>query len=270
VTAKDRPRRPHRARVARMLAALAVMAGFLTGSAFVPGTAQASPCENGAAAIHRYGQDVSGSGSNKGTGAYMQTWAHWSIDGHTASDLPISNEAVWTIDANNRNDALEVGWKTGYVINTGTIDNNMYPYVTVNNDQDPPADEYDFTGTSLPTNTSIWNSATSDGTSTWAYINNTQYAHFASYGVSTPRQNYEQAEVNYQDIWMGGGSGSTISLYYQTPSNAWVAWGSQDAYTSWLNVLTGAHGYPAGYGYYSNPVSGTNNEVIEGGYGQTC
>ena len=59
--------------------------------------------------------------------------------------------------------------------------------VTVNNDQNPPADETDFQGTSLPTNTNIWNSATSDGHSTWAFVNNRQIAYFANYGVATPR-----------------------------------------------------------------------------------
>lgn len=268
MTAKDRSRPPHLARLVKVWAVPVVAAGLLTGATLAPAAAHASPCENGGSYLHYYATDTSGSGTNKGTGGYMQTWSHWSLDGHPASDGPFSDEAVWTYDKNSGNDALEVGFSTGYGGGSGTLTNNMYPYVTVNNDQDPPADETDFQGTSLPTNTNIWNSATSDGHSTWAYVNNKEIAYFASYGVATPRVNYEQAEVDYQDIWMGGGSGSVMSLSYQTPSNSWNTWGAETAGTHWYNLQTGAHGSPAGHGYYS--TARQPNVVTEGGYGQSC
>jgi hypothetical protein len=267
VTAKDRSRRPHLARLVTVCTVPVVAAGFLTGQALAPGAAHASPCENGHGSYRWYATDQSGSGSNKGTGGYMQTWTHWSLDGHPTSDTPFSDEAVWTYDQNNGNDALEVGFSTGYGGGSGRLTNNMYPYVTVNNDQNPPADETDFQGTSLPTNTNIWNSATSDGHSTWAFVNNRQIAYFANYGVATPRVNYEQAEVNYQDIWMGGGSGSSMALSYQTPSNQWKPWGAENAATFWVDANGNAH-YPAGHGYFANATQ--PNVVVEGGYGQTC
>lgn len=268
MTVKDRSRRPHLPRFVTVWAAPVMAAGLLTGQALAPGAALASPCENGGGSIHWYATDISGAGSNKGTGGYMQTWTHWSLDGHPASDGPFSDEAVWTYDKNNGNDALEVGFSTGYGGGSGTLTNNMYPYVTVNDDQDPPADETDFQGTSLPTDTNIWNSATSNGSSTWAFVNNKQIAYFASYGVSTPRVNYEQAEVNYQDIWMGGGSGSAMALSYQTSSNAWDTWGYENAGTDWYNLQTGASGSPAGHGYFAD--ASPPNAVTEGGYGQAC
>jgi len=272
VTTTDTSRRPRRYRLARLGTVPILLAGFLSVPALAPGVAQASPCEYGGGYYHYYAVDQSGSGTNKGTGAWMQTWSRWSLDGHPSSDVPFADEAVWVLDHNNINDALEVGFATGYGGGTGTLTNNMYPYVTVNNDQNPSADESDFQGVSLPTNTMIWNSATSDGSSSWGYIDNTQYAYFANYGVSTPRENYEQSEVNYHDIWMGGGSGSTMTLYYQTPSNQWLTWGGQDAYTDWIDYSKkpAKVSNPAGYGYYSNPASGSTYKVTEGGYGQGC
>jgi hypothetical protein len=247
---------------------VAVVAGAFVTPVLAPAAAQASPCEYGGGNTHWYATAQSGAGSNQGTGAYMQTWTNWSLDGHPASDGPFSDEAVWTYDQNSGNDALEVGFLTGYAINLGTIDNSMFPYVTINNDQNPQADEDDFTGTTLPTDTMIWNSATSNGTSTWAYVNNTQIAYFANYGVSTPRVNYEQTEVDYPDIWMGGGSGSFIQLYYQTSSNAWKPWGSENVGTSWYNLTTKQGGSPANWGYWA--TSQPPYEATEGGYGQSC
>jgi hypothetical protein len=268
VTGKETPHRPGLISAVKMWLVPVVAAGFLTGPALGSGVAQAAPCENGNGYYRWYATAQSGAGTNQGTGAYMQTWSSWSLDGHPASDGPFSDEAVWTYDENSQDDALEVGFSTGYAGGTGTLSNNMYPYFTVNDDQDPPADETDFTGTSLPTDTLIWNSATSNGSSSWAYINDTLYGDLANYGVATPRVNYEQAEVNYQDIWMGGGSGSEILLYYQTPSNAWDSWGFEDTGTDWYNTVNENTSSPAGHGYYAD--ANPPDIVTEGGYGQTC
>ncbi len=168
-----------------------------------PGTSQAAPCPY--SGDHYKAQAVSGYGTNKGTGGWMDTWSNWSLDGHTASTGAFSNEAVWSIDHNNFNNALEVGFNVGTGADTSVFENYMYPYYTLNNG----GNERDYVATVLPTNSTIWNSATSDGTNSWAYVNNTLLGGKAispSYGVATPRWNYEQAEVNYHDIWMAGGS----------------------------------------------------------------
>jgi hypothetical protein len=80
--------------------------------------------------------------------------------------------------------------------------------------------------------------------------------------------NYEQAEVNYPDIWMGGGSGSLVQLFYQTPANQWKAWGAETVGTNWANLQTGQSGSPAGWGYFANAAP--PSAVTEGGYGQSC
>ena len=196
--------------------------------------------------VHYYAYGSSGYGSNKGTGAEALTWAHWSLNGHSDG---FSDEAVWTIDNNNQNDALEVGFSTGISANGG-FSNNMYPYYTLNNG----ANEYDSFSTELPTNTDIWMSATSNGSQSWAYIYNKYYANGISYGVSTPRLNYEQSEVNYHDIWMGGGSGSDIALEYQNTSNQWYDWG----------YITGSADSPYWIDLYQP------NGADEGGYGTSC
>jgi hypothetical protein len=223
--------------------------------------AQAAPCAY--SGYHYYSNAWSGSGSNKGTGAEMLTWSHWSLNGHSSSDYPFSNEAVWTIHGTNlgSNDAVEVGFMTGRA-NQGSYSNGMFPYYTLNNGACPC--KY-FTSTGLPTNTVIWNSATSDGTHSWAYVNNQLLAEL-SYCVTTPRFNYEQAEVDYHDIWMGGGSGSNVALEYQTSGNQWLDWGAISGQTE-ASGSAGTYS-PAGYGY-SNYTQQPNG-VVEAGYGQSC
>jgi hypothetical protein len=239
------------------------IAGALAWPAISPGIAQAAPC-GGGPAVHYYAYSHSGMGSNKGTGADVLTWTHWSLNGHPTSDGPFSNEAVWVYN-NNATDsqALEVGFRTGLDLDTGTISNNMYPYYTLDNGND----EADFPGTSLPTDVVIWDSATSDGTHSWAYVNNKLLAE-VTYGIGTPRVDYEQTEVDYHDIWMGGGSQSSMYLYYQTPANKWVEWGYADSAADSLNLETGAHGtFPSSwYG-----ISTTQPDyTLQGGYGHSC
>jgi hypothetical protein len=221
--------------------------------------APAAPCPY--SGYHYLAVGTSGYGSNKGTGAWQDTWSSWSFDGHPQSDGPFSNESVWTLDYNNSGNSLEVGFNVGTGANTSIYENYMYPYYTINNG----GTEQDYTATVLPTNTAIWNSATSDGTHSWAYVNNKLLAEI-DYGVATPRWNLEQTEVNYHDIWMGGGSGSSMTMSYQNSSNQWNNWGYINGNTYYLGG--GTQGSPAGYGYYINtsqPASAT-----QGGYGQAC
>jgi hypothetical protein len=143
------------------------------------GTAQAAPAAPCPWSGYRYSAvGTSGYGSNKGTGAWQNTWNNWSLNGHPQGDEPWSNEAVWTLDYNDNSNSLEVGFNTGAGANANIFSNSMYPYYTTNNG----GTEKDYTGTALPKNTTIWNSATSDGTSSWAYVNNKLLAKI-SYGV---------------------------------------------------------------------------------------
>jgi hypothetical protein len=226
------------------------------------GTAQAASAATCPFSGYRYAAiATSGAGTNKGTGAYQNTWSTWSFNGHPKGDNPFSNEAVWVIQEDNNSDSLEVGWNVGEGANSSVYENYQYPYYTYNNG----GTEQDYTGTVLPQNETIWDSATSDGTHSWAYVNNKLLAEI-TYGVATPRQDVEQTEVDYHDIWMGGGSGSSMTMSYQNSSNEWNNWGFINGSTSEFNS-DGKVG-PAGYGYYINtaqPASAT-----QGGYGQAC
>jgi hypothetical protein len=225
------------------------------------GAAQAAPAAPCPFNGYRYAAvATSGAGTNKGTGAWQNTWGSWSFNGHPKGDNPFSNEAVWVIQQNNNSNSLEVGWNVGEGANSSVYQNYMYPYYTYNNG----GTEKDYTGTVLPQNSTIWDSATSDGTSSWAYVNNKFLAKI-SYGVATPREDVEQTEVDYHDIWMGGGSGSSMSMSYQNSSNQWNNWGFINGSTSEFNS-SGVKG-PAGHGYYikiAQPASAT-----QGGYGDT-
>jgi hypothetical protein len=226
-----------------------LLLGVLTAPSASAGSAKASRPDARCpySGVHYYAEGYSGYGSNKGTGADMRTWTHWSLNGHSDG---FSDEAVWAIDYNNGNNALEVGFNTG-AGNVGVFSNAMYPYWTINNG----GDEHDYTSDALPTNTVIWNSATSDGTHSWAYVNN-HLLQEISYGVQTPRWNYEQAEVNYHDIWMGGGSGSNVAAEYQTSSNSWYDWGY-------------IHGSSDTEYHYTIQLYQPNG-AVEGGYGVAC
>lgn len=90
---------------------------------------------------------------------------------------------------------------------------------------------------------------------------------YPPYGVSTPRWNYEQAEVNYHDIWMAGGGGSGMTLSYQNTSNQWNNWGTISGSTWWYQIPGTQYGTPAGWGYYSNVAQPAT--ANEGGYGGT-
>jgi hypothetical protein len=233
------------------------MALALTGAG--SGDAEAATCPYNQ--YHYYASAQSGT-VNNGTGAYEQTWTKWTLDGHSDG---FSNESVWTIDNNNPNDALEVGFNTGYGANGG-FSSNMYPYYTVNDDKVPGQDEYDDESVKLPTDTYIWDSATSNGTNSWAYVNK-RLINELTYDVPQPRLGFEQTEVNYHDITMGGG-GSSVTAEWQNASGQWNDW-------AYINGKTDAEDpgnlkttTPAGYGYYIDLYQ--PNGTLQGGPGQAC
>jgi len=249
---------PTARKAARIPAAAALLALALTGTGSA--TAEAVTCPNNS--YHYYATAHSGAG-NYGTGAEELTWNSWSFDGHGAAAKPFSNESVWTMDNNNAYDALEVGFNTGYAAETGGFDSGiMFPYYTLNDG----AIEYDFTGTSLPKNTYIWNSATSNGTDSWAYVNDRLISEIA-YDVPQPRYSFEQTEVNYHDITMGGG-GSTVTAEWQNGSGQWNDWAYIDGDTFAEDPANGDQSSPAGYGYFIDLYQ--PNGTTQGGPGQAC
>lgn len=211
-----------------------------------PLVALAPTCQAPPTGYHYYAVGTSGTGSNKGTGAWQGTWNSWSLNGHSDG---FSNEAVFSIDYNNMQNWLEVGFSVG----SSTIGylNYMHPYYTSKAGGTYRPKDYP---TVLPQGASIWDSGTTDGSNSWIYVNNTFLAEIP-YGVQTPRWNFEETEVNYHDIWMGGGNGSTEALYYQDSSNNWHTWG----------FISGSLS-PAGSSYYYIDTTQPSYS-IQGGYG---
>jgi hypothetical protein len=186
------------------------------------------------------------------------------MDGHNQADKGFSDEAVWTMDNNNQHDALEAGFATGYEMQTGGFNSSiMFPYYTLNDG----ATEFDFPGTSLPKNSYIWNSATSNGTDSWAYVNNRLLAEIV-YDVPQPRLNYEQTEVDYHDITMGGGGGSTVTGEWQNASGQWNPWTFINGGTDALDPANGRKLTPAGYGYFIDLTQ--PDGAVQGGTGEAC
>lgn len=245
----------------RQAVGIPAVAGLLALILQGSGTAEAATCPYSGYHYYAYGQSGTG---NYGTGAEELTWTTWSLDGHNASDEGFSNEAVWTVDNNNSADALEVGFKAGFELQTGGFSDTMYPYYTI----DGGVYEDDFPGTSLPKDTDIWNSATSNGTDSWAYVNDKLIAEIA-YDVPQPRLGYEQTEVNYHDISMGGGgNGSNIAAEWQNGSGEWFDWAYIDGGTGAYDPDTGVTLTPAGYGYFIDLYQ--PNGAVQGGAGETC
>jgi hypothetical protein len=235
-----------------------LLALALTGAG--SGSAGAATCPY--SQYHYYASAQSGT-VNNGTGAYEQTWTTWTLNGHSNG---FSNESVWTIDNNNPHDALEVGFATGYEGESGGFTTSMYPYYTVNDDTVPSDDEYDDSNVTLPTDAYIWNSATSNGTNSWAYVNSRKINEL-TYDVPQPRLGFEQTEVNYHDITMGGG-GSSITAEWQNASGQWNDWAYINGKTDAQDPGNGNTITPAGYGYFIDLYQ--PNGTLQGGPGQAC
>lgn len=176
--------------------------------------ATASGCGGGADRWYTHAR--SGQGRLQGTGAEARTWKHWNVAGHASG---FSDEAVWLYDANNPVNSLEVGFVTG--LGATNFSNKMYSYYTT----DDGAHEHDFF-TELPRNKVIWISASSNGHRAWAFVYKKYLALGIHYGVARPRVTYEQAEVNFHNIPMGGGgAGASLALEFKSAANAWLDWG---------------------------------------------
>jgi hypothetical protein len=200
----------------RVLASATLILGSISYSMTLrPGTAQAQAGSCSGPSGHYYAATESNTGNFYGTGARTTIWSKWSLNGHTNS---FSNTAVWVEYASNINDSVEAGLETGTLLGYG-YNGAMFAYYTFNDGQNS------VEGPAEPTNTSIWEQANSNGTTVWPNINNWP-GYGLTYGVTYPHLSHAQAETYlYSDIWMAGGSGQTLNLYYQDGNNGhWYLW----------------------------------------------
>lgn len=189
-----------------------------------------------------YGTATSGAGSNTGTGASTTTWTNWSVPGGYPG---FSDEGVWSINNNNHGNALEGGFFTG-TGSGGYYTNAMSPYYTTNNG----ANEVDGRGQNLGAHTGIWMATTDNGSTGSVTVGPFGWSNIA-YGVSTPRLNYAQGEVNCHDIWMGGGSGESFQMYFLS-GGSWNLWGyNNNTYNwpYWVQHQSNSSWANGGYGY---------------------
>ena len=230
---------------ARVLASAVLIigsTGLSAGLSSAPAQAQADSCSGPSG--HYYAAAGSNNGNFYGTGAHTTTWGHWSLDGHTNS---FSNTAVWVENASNIDDSVEAGLETGVLLGY-TYNSGMFAYFTFSDDQ-VGADSRE--GPNEPTNTNIWEEANSNGSVSWPSINGWPSGSLA-YGVSYPHTSYSQAETYlYSDVWMAGGSGQDINLYYQDGnSGKWYPWGVMSTCVDSPYSVTSSQGYifiPSGY-----------------------
>lgn len=198
------------------IVALVIFAGALVSVVAQPAYANAPTCAFG----NYYAQAASGTG-NYGTADQIWTWKNWSVydpAGHNFSD-----EAVWSIDYNNNNNALEVGFFSGWgndnIGGDPTWSNGMIPYYTTGNG----AMEYDEWGSDLPANTYI--NMMAGAFNTYSLVNvGGQLNIDINYVVDQPRWNFTQGETNNTATWMGGGTGDSSTLYWINSSGDLNHW----------------------------------------------
>lgn len=201
-----------------VVAAAALLGGILIGPH--SDALAAAPSCGGPYSGHYYAEAQSGYGNNViGTGASTTTWSSWSVPNNGVN---FSDEAIWIIDYNNQNNAIEGGLYSGSGSNVSWT-NGMLPYYTLNNG----ANEYDDAGNYLSTNASIWLNVTSAYNGSGAFVGVGPYSMYpGNYTVSFPGYNYSQGEVyNNSNVWMGGGSGEGFTGYWEDTSRNFNAWG---------------------------------------------
>ena len=202
--------------------------------------------------VHYYATATSGTGTTTGTGATTTTWSNWWVPDQYPPYYGFSDEAVWLVSSGTT--AIEAGFYSGYGANPSWT-NGMLPYYTEDNGNN----EHDGGGNFLTSNKAIWMAeitANGSGTSGAVQVDNWTQS-LGSYTVVSPRTNYAQGEVDYKDIWMGGGSGESFTMYFQPKSgwpNSWAQWGSNS------NTADSPFWY----------VHTSNSVWSNGGYGSSC
>jgi hypothetical protein len=201
---------------------------------------------------HWYTTATSGAGTTRGTGSWTTTPASSAVPGGNPG---FANEAVWVRDNSNpdglpddsRNRAVEAGWMTGTTLN-GTFFSDLHGYYTIQNgtsETDGPHINY---------STQIWMGATHDGTYAYVNVNNWLPSPYYYPSLLYPHQNYSQAETNCHQIWMGGGGGESLQMYWLDGSGSnWNAWGQMANtadYPYWQQQNNLSNWSNGGYGYF--------------------
>lgn len=211
----------------RRLLITAIAAILSTGVGIAHSTMSVQAACSGGAGGHYYATVDSGTSDQVGTGATTTTWSSWSV---ANNGVNFSDVAVWLINPSNGSDAIEAGFYSGGGSNVAWT-NGMLPYWTLNNG----VNEYDGAGNYLASNKSIWMAEhTGNGAGVPALVQVDNWVNSpGNYYVGNAqaqRHNYSQFETyNNNGIWMGGGSGQTMTMYWNAnvnyPNGPWYQWG---------------------------------------------
>jgi hypothetical protein len=199
-------------------ALLAPQVGSTPASADTGSAARAVSSCNGPAQGRWYSAATSGTGKWVGTGSHTWAWKHWSLHGRRNA---FSAESIWVYHSGSS--ALEAGFGTGKSA-AGGFSNSMIPYFTLNDG----LKEYDAWSRPISPGKHIWISAVSNNKNSWVSVAGYNFSQKAlrSYRVGYPHTGSAQGEVNFHDIWMGGGSGETLKMYWESKvSGKWTTWG---------------------------------------------
>lgn len=195
-----------RRKITASFLAPAAAAAFLVATGATPAQAASPSCTP----FNYYGQGASGTG-NYGTADQILTWSSWNVPNE--ADGGFSDEAVWSIDYDNQNNALEVGffvgWGNGNLSGGANHTNGQIPYYTINDG----AEEADYWGDFLPRDTEITMFAEAFSDTSFAYVDGLIDTD-TGYVVDQPRWGFTQGETSEDTATMGGGPGGDESTVY--------------------------------------------------------
>jgi hypothetical protein len=179
--------------------------------------------------------------SVSGTDIGVATPATWSVDSSVSGTW---DQAAWLNNDNNFNNALEVGFYSGFFPYDGTWTSGLQPYET----QAQGANGVEYSGSYVPAATYIdENAKTSANSSVYQYG---FVLNYAVGGPTDPRLSDSQGEVvGGTSSWMGNGSGyASIGWWQASGSSTWNAWGYHDDCSNapYSVTHTSAQGWTAG------------------------
>ena len=186
---------------------------------------------------HWYARATSGYGSNvQGTDVGTFTPTVWSTNSTVNGTW---DQAAWANNDNIFNNALEVGFYSGFFPYDGTFTAGLQPYYTVDNG----ATGSEYTGLFVPGGTYVDSNAVSNS-NVFVYT----YGFLLNYTVGSPVLNDSQGEV-VGGAWMGNGTGyPNLGWWKAVGVNGWNAWGyhSDCANSPYYIVAGGPQGWTSG------------------------
>jgi hypothetical protein len=187
-----------------------------------------------------YARATSGFGTTvRGTQVITLTPTSWSVDSPDSA----WDEAAWLVKETNGNNALEVGFYSGWFPYDNSWTDGLVPFYTVNNG----SPGFRLYGQYVPGGAWAYMEANH-----WAAARVGGYEFNIRYSVGTPRLNLSQGEIiNSDQTWMGGGAGEAFWGFWGDGSY-WYAWGHHNDCSNSPYWITSQGPYAWTNGGYGN------------------